>query len=241
MCRRDGPYGLEQVIFTGLQPRRLGKLIAENGGEGLPPPRSPGRLSAGVMSGCARPEAGPRRSTCRCFIYLVDRHPGLRLLTSATRRWPHCTGCTRFHRAQRARSGRCGRCWPAAGSPCTVSRGAAAHPGRRLRLRRRRAAWNCGSTGRKCRSGAPARGSRAAARSCRARKSRTRRRPRSSPTGKAAPCGRARSGRAGCTTRPRCGPRASPFSPPVPPGQSRVAAGYPGLTRNSRTRSRPRR
>ncbi len=93
------------------------------------------------------------------------------------------------------------------------------------------AASNCAWTAPKCRSDVRARASRAAARSCQARRSRTRKRPPSSPTGKAAPCGPARSAQGGCTTRPRCGPRASPTCSPSSQVKAKVDAGYRGLAK----------
>ena len=49
---------------------------------------------------------------------------------------------------------------------------------------------------------------------------------------KAAPCGPGRSGRGGCTTRPRCGPRASPTcSRRHPQVRAKVDAGYRGLAK----------
>ena len=174
------------------------------------------------MSGCARPE---RALTTTCRSPAGSSSPWSACgFNSRTRRWPHCTGCT--GPPSRARSGRCGRCWPPAGLPCTVSPGCGCAPWPACLPARGLAAWNCGSTAPKCRSGARARGSRAAARSCRARKSRTRRRPQSSPARTAAPCGRARSARGGRPDRGADRGHRRPV-PPVPPGQSQSRCRVP--------------
>ena len=92
------------------------------------------------------------------------------------------------------------------------------------------AASNCAWTAPKCRSGARARASRAAARSCQARRSRTRKRP-PLTDGKAAPCGRrVRPGRMHDQTAVRTEGIADLFTQ-FPQVKAKVDAGYRGMAK----------
>lgn len=71
------------------------------------------------------------------------------------------------------------------------------------------------------------------------RKQNTSRRPRT-VTGTGAPCGRGQCGRAGCTTRPRCAPRAPPStSAGTPRSKRRSTTAIGGWPTSSRARARP--
>jgi hypothetical protein len=195
-------------------------------------------LSAGAMSGCVRPERA-LTTTCPFTDQVIVTLVYLRL------QLPHVALAALYgvHRSTVTRAVREVR-------PLLAARGFAVHgePGVRLRTladvfayaQARGVELRLDGTEvpvRRPHAGKPGRRAFVSG-----KKSRTRRRPRSSPTGKAAPCGRTRSGRGGCTTRQRCGPRASPAcSASSPRSKRKSTLGTAAWPRNSRTRSRPRR
>ena len=127
----------------------------------------------------------------------------------------------------------------AAGSPCPASPACGCAPGRRVGYAAARGVeLRLDGTGVQVRR--RARASRAAARSCQARRSGTRRRPPSSPTGKAAPCGQARPPAAEAR-RDRGADRGLAACSASLQVKAKVDAGYRGLARNSPIRCRPRR
>ncbi len=58
-----GRTALSKRIFTGLQPRRLGKLVAELAGTWMAAGES-GCVNAGVTSVCVRPEQARTTNSC---------------------------------------------------------------------------------------------------------------------------------------------------------------------------------